>query len=103
MSATEFTGPIDNRRKKGDLVNMAIALGLTSTGTIKEIVPRIKAHVKDHQAELTSDPRFQKLVMYRPSAAASGGVKTKETGKTSADKVIEDMHEAHKTITAITG
>jgi hypothetical protein len=103
MSALEFTGPIDNRRKKGDLVNIALALGLVSTGTIKDLIPRIKTYVKDHQAELASDPRFQKLVKYRPSAAGSGGAKSKETGKTSADKVTEDIHEARKAIIAKTG
>jgi hypothetical protein len=80
------------------ILNIALALGLTSTGTIKDLIPCIKTHVKDHQAELASDPRFQKLVMYRPS-----GVKSKETGKTSADKVTEDIHEARKAIIAKTG
>jgi hypothetical protein len=56
-----------------------------------------------YQAELVSDPRFQKLVMYRLSAVGSGGAKSKETGKTSADKVTEDIHEACKAIIAKTG
>jgi hypothetical protein len=67
MSAAEFTGPIDNRRKKGDLVAIAEGLGLPSTGTIKELIPHIKTYVKDHQATLATDARFQKLIMYRPS------------------------------------
>jgi len=40
MSAAEFTGPIDNRRKKGDLV--AIAEGLES-GDVQWMVLEVQA------------------------------------------------------------
>jgi len=103
MSALEFAGPINNCWKKGDLVNIALALGLALTETIKDLIPHIKTHVKDHQAELASDSKLQKLIMYRPSAAGSRGAKSKETGETSANKVTEDIHEAHKAIIAKTG
>jgi hypothetical protein len=91
MSATkEFTGPINNTRRKADLIDIINALGIKeNTGTIKELIPRIQKHLNEHQ-ELAIDSRFQKLFVYRASAVQSTKAESKETGKNSADKSAED-------------
>jgi hypothetical protein len=105
MSANdkELTGPINSSRKKQDLVDIAEALGMKNTsGTIKELVPRIQGYLKEHQ-ELSSEAKFQRLFMYRPAAASRTKGDRKETGKTSADKTVEDVIENAKPVDPVTG
>jgi hypothetical protein len=96
----EFVGPISKARRKADLVDIANGLGIENTGTILELVPRIREYLQAHQ-ELSVDPKFQKLFMYWPGAAGSRESESK--GKNSADKVAEDAAENVKPSVPATG
>ena len=98
----EFVGPIAKSRKKADLINIANGLGIESTGTIPELVPCIQEYLKAHQ-ELSADPKFQKLFMYRPGVAESKRAESKVTGRNSGVKAAEDATEATKPSTPATG
>jgi hypothetical protein len=103
MSANkELIGPISTSRKKADLVDIATALGIEYTGTIRELVPRIQGHLKAHQ-ELVTQSQFQRLFMYRPAAAESKKADSRENGKSSTDKQAEDNAENSKPSAAATG
>lgn len=96
----EFVGPISKSRRKVDLIDIANGLGIANTGTISELVPRIKEYLQAHQ-ELAADPKFQKLVVYRPGAA--GSKESKSKGKNSAAKDAEDAAENAKPSIPVTG
>ena len=90
LSLQPFSGPL-SKIKKNSLVQIATALGLPSSGTVKELTLAIKNHLQANEEQLNKDPRFQGLYQYRPSIT-SGGLKAGR--KTSADKAKEDA-EAH--------
>jgi hypothetical protein len=96
----EFVGPISKSRRKADLIDIANGLGIANTGTIPELVSRIKEYLQAHQ-ELTADPKFQKLFMYWPGAA--GSKESESKGKNSADKDAEDAAETAKPSVPATG
>ncbi len=88
MSTQIFSGAISNMNKP-DLIRIANALGFDSSGTVKELRPRLKTHLEQEQNTLIKDARFQGLYQYRGSATASkNGQKAR---KNSADKAVEDM------------
>ncbi|KAH9927555.1 hypothetical protein B0H21DRAFT_838358 [Amylocystis lapponica] len=97
-----LSGPVNSKRRKADLVKIAEGLSLDSTGTIRELVPRINAHLQANQ-QLSTDPRFQQLFSYRSGEGSGGQALSKETGKNSADKAADDMAEQHKSATSGTG
>ena len=99
---TEFAGPVAKSRKKADLIDIANGLGIESTGTIPELVPRIQEYLKAHQ-ELSANPKFQKLFMYRPGSAESKPAESKMTGRNSGVKAAEDAAEALKPSAPTTG
>ena len=102
MSDIFYRGPINASRRKAELQAIAEALNINSTGTVKDLVRRIKEHVKEHNDKLALDPRFQGLTTdagYRPSAEGT----TKRVGKTSTDKATEDQHEEEKPVAPPTG
>jgi hypothetical protein len=59
-SSKVFTGSLSSYKRKDDLIVLAGALGLSTTGTIPELMAKIKAHIEDHP-ELTQNPRFSGL------------------------------------------
>lgn len=91
--ASSLVGPVNNKRKKADLVEIASALGLDPVGTVNELVGHIKKHLKGNE-QLSTDPQFQGLYVYRPGAAGAA-IPTKST-KNSADKSAEDVIEGEK-------
>lgn len=97
-----YVGPISTQRRKAALQEIAEALSIDSTGTVKELVARIRTHVKEHDAELSMDPRFQGLTSDGGYRVGVGG-RSKSTGKTSIEKAAEDAIENDKPQKAPTG
>ena len=97
-----LSGPINSKRKKADLVEIADAVGVDSTGTVKDLVSRITTFIKEHSNEIAADARLQGLTSYR-STVVSSTAASKESGKTSADKAHEDAIEEAKANLAVTG
>ena len=83
----DFTGPINSRKKKSELQDIASALSLQDTGTVKDLVSSIRQHLTAHP-ELSDQPRFQGLFSYRPDS-----VPAKNKLKSSAIKAAEDASE----------
>lgn len=93
-SAKYLKGPINTSRSKADLVAIANDLGISSEGTVKQLLPRIKTYLKDQSAVLSVQPKYQALFAYRPPKIVHGHEKV--PGKTSTDKAAEDVHESEK-------
>jgi len=95
--STHFVGPVSNRKKKIELQDIALALSLQDTGTVKDLVLNIQRHLSAHP-ELSDQPRFQGLFSYRPDSIAA-----KNEQKSSADKAAEDASEEAKLAKLPTG
>ena len=77
---TVSQGPI-NKKRKADLLVISSALGISLSDPppiVPKLISIIKKHLKDRSAELSVDPRFQGLYVYRAQAPQSG--RSKETG-----------------------
>lgn len=85
-----FTGPVNSRKKKSELQDIASALSLQDTGTVKDLVSSIQQHLTAHP-ELSDQPRFQGLFSYRPDS-----IPAKNKLKSSAVKAAEDASEEAK-------
>jgi hypothetical protein len=85
-----FTGPVNSRKKKSELQDIASALSLQDTGTVKDLVSSIQQHLTAHP-ELSDQPRFQGLFSYRPDS-----VPAKNKLKSSAIKAAEDASKEAK-------
>ena len=88
--STNFVGPVNTRKKKSELQDIAAALSLQDTGTVKELVLNIQHHLTAYP-ELSDQPRFQGLFSYRPDS-----IPAKNEQKSSADKAAEDANEEAK-------
>ncbi|KAJ2993786.1 hypothetical protein NUW54_g7662 [Trametes sanguinea] len=96
MSSTPpafLKGPINSTRKKRELLEIAGALGISTDGTVKALISRITAYLREH-TELSTQPQFQGLFSYRPSKTGSNHGPDKAAGKTSIDKALEDEVQA---------
>lgn len=62
-----FTGPVNSRKKKSEFQDIASALSLQDTGTVKDLVSSIQQHLMAHP-ELSDQSRFQGLFSYRPDS-----------------------------------
>ena len=107
--AMTLEGPINRKRKKADLLEIAKALGinLSDSPTVNSLVASISDYLRQHP-ELSTQPEFQRLYVYRssalPPAATEGHAIAKGAGKTSADKALEDQAEdGRKRRTEVTG
>ena len=85
-----FTGPVNSCKKKSELQDIASALSLQDTGTVKDLVSSIQQHLIA-QPELSDQPRFQGLFSYRPDS-----IPAKNKLKSSAIKATEDASEEVK-------
>jgi len=88
--STNFVGPVNTRKKKSELQDIASALSLQDTGTVKELVLNIQQHLNSHPG-LSDQPRFQGLFSYRPDS-----IPAKNKQKSSAEKAAEDANEEVK-------
>jgi len=95
MSA--LTGPINNRHKKSDLEDIAHALEIDSTGTMKVLIPHIITHLDKHP-QLAKNVKFQGLFSYCPDS-----IPTEKKTKKSSDKVAEDECKAKIAVGKPTG
>lgn len=100
---SHYSGPVNTRRKKHELVAIAAALKIEDTGTVKQLVARIKSYLEANQVRLSTDPIFQGLFMYRPPAADETKATTTGDAKNSADKVSEDKAAESAEIPNATG
>ncbi|EGO19008.1 hypothetical protein SERLADRAFT_443550 [Serpula lacrymans var. lacrymans S7.9] len=69
-----FEKPLSSYKRKDDLITVAGALQLSTTGTVKELLTRIKTYLDEH-GELAGQPRFAGLFGHRApnmSSSASG-------------------------------
>lgn len=80
-------GPVNTRRLKADLQNIADSLLLDSTGTVKDLVPRINAHIAiaENQAKIMTIGNLQGLLSYKASS-----ISAQSGSKNSLDKATED-------------
>ena len=85
--SNEFTGPVNSRKKKSELQDIASAFCLQETGTVKDLVSSIQHYLTAHP-ELSDQPRFQGLFSCRPDS-----IPAKNKLKSSATKAAEDASE----------
>ena len=84
-------GPINRKRNKTELDEIAKALGIFRKKDRKDVmVKRINAHLSNHP-ELAKEKRFQGLFAYRRDMEVAGGAP-----KGSEEKEAEDELEASK-------
>ncbi|KAJ7432739.1 hypothetical protein FB451DRAFT_1420346 [Mycena latifolia] len=89
-----LTGPVNKARKKSDLVEIAGALGLDTTGIVDVLLARITTHLAANTETLSALPRFAGLYSFKTARKAP-----KKPVKTSADKAAEDDSEKAKSST----
>lgn len=98
-----ITGPIHKRRLKPDLQYICAELQLDTSGTVPVMVERILTFIAENEEMIAANPRFQGLVSYRHDAPVAKTAVSKETGKNSADKTVEDIAEQSKPTAPPTG
>ncbi len=96
----ELTGPINNIRRKDELVSIAKAIKIPGYDTPDlnaltkaKLLPLIQDHLRTESATLSINPRFQKLYSYGTRANARG---PRAPAKNSAHKSAEDAVEQSK-------
>ncbi|KAJ6462619.1 hypothetical protein C8R45DRAFT_940869 [Mycena sanguinolenta] len=90
-------GPILKSRKKGELQEIAAALGLATTGTCENLANRIRPALDANSVAWSQVPRFAGLYTFKRSASAS------KNAKNSRDKATEDASEQLKPSKVSTG
>ena len=63
-ASRQFTNALSAYKKKDDLITLAGALGLPTSGTVTHLHAQIKAHLEQHQ-DLKSNSRFTGLFKTR--------------------------------------
>ncbi|KDQ54491.1 hypothetical protein JAAARDRAFT_49152 [Jaapia argillacea MUCL 33604] len=85
-----WQGLRERNHLKGKLIEIAGALGIDSSGVVKELVPRILKHLDEHlELAVAEGGRFQ--LLFHSEVAKGGG-----RGKTSIEKAGEERVEKGK-------